>query len=238
MGHDCDGCQHFRNTEWSVLSCTDSERMAAGRRDLAFLAGGPIYHEGDEPNGVYCIDAGLVGIRKVDAQGESVLLRLVRAGETFGFRAMICDSPRLVSAEALTESRICRVHQAAARRLVLENPKLGFKFFNHLAIDLQRTESKVLETATAPSRLRFLRLLIVFGKAHQCDEVFGIDAPWYFDLPLSRQDIASMIGVRPESMSRIIRGVKQEGLANFEGRTVEIPDPRLLGKESKGESLF
>ncbi len=238
MGTNCAACHHFRKTEWAALDDAGRDRMDRVRRKCHFLPGEPIYHEGDEPTGAYCVSSGLVGIRKVDAEGESVLLRLVRPGETFGFRSFITDEAHSVSAEALTECRICRLPQAAAQPMVEGCPGLVCKFFDHLARDMRETETKVLETVKAPSRLRFLRLLVAFGAT-------GLDGPdvddgneQHFELPLSRQDIASMIGVRPESMSRMIRAVQEEGLARFRGRQVEIPDPERLEIESLGESTY
>jgi len=40
-----------------------------------------LYHEGDESAGMFAVYDGLVGIRKVDAEGNSVLLRLIVPGE-------------------------------------------------------------------------------------------------------------------------------------------------------------
>jgi CRP/FNR family transcriptional regulator len=44
------------------------------------------------------------------------------------------------------------------------------------------------------------------------------------DLPLSRQDIAALIGSTPETVSRSISKVQDEGLARFKGRKVLLQD--------------
>ena len=245
MGTDCTNCIHFNNTEWSALDQSGRDRLNQVRGRCHYLPGEPIYHEGDEASGAYCISSGLVGIRKVDAEGESVLLRLVRPGETFGFRSFLTGDAHSVSAEALTECHICRVPQGVGQGMAEGCPGLTAKFFAHLARDMRETETKVLETVKAPSRLRFLRLLVAFanpGPNGSCrdtlDEMDECAGECEFELPLSRQDIASMIGVRPESMSRMIRAVQDEGLARFRGRHVEVPDAARLKTESLGEVAF
>jgi hypothetical protein len=41
--------------------------------------------------------------------------------------------------------------------------------------------------------------------------------------------MAAMVGTRPETISRTIRKMEQDGAADFDGRTVRIADPgRLL----------
>lgn len=237
MVTNCANCQHFCKTEWAELNAEQLDRFGCGRRPRSFLPGEPIYHQGDAPSGVYCVSSGLIGIRKVDAEGDSVLLRLVRPGETFGFRSFLTDEPHQVSAEALKESSLCLIPSSAATQMTRECPNTTLAFFRHLARDMAETETKVLETITASGRVRFLRLLVAFGavEADTCQDERSAQA---FELPLSRQDIAAMIGVRPESMSRMIRAVQEEGLARFAGRRVEVLDPLRLETESLGEAEF
>ncbi|UTW52456.1 Crp/Fnr family transcriptional regulator [bacterium SCSIO 12827] len=230
MDKSCSNCAHRQAAEWSVLEGANVAQMDDARRSRSFLAGEAIYHEGDEATGVYCVSSGLVGIRKVDADGESVLLRLVRPGETFGYRSLLTGTPHGVSAEVLKEGRICHVPAATVHRMAADSPALVMAFFRHLARDMAEAENKVMETVTASCRVRFLRLLVAFGGEADSDEGTRVR----LELPVSRQDIASLIGVRSETMSRVIRAIENEGLAHFKGRHVDIPDARRLADESFG----
>lgn len=230
MGKPCSSCAHREIAEWSVLKGAAVAHLDDARRSRHFLAGEAIYHEGDEATGVYCVSSGLVGIRKVDPDGESVLLRLVRPGQTFGYRSLLTGTPHGVSAEALKEGSICQVPAATVHRMAAENPALVMAFFRHLAQDMADAENKVMETVTASCRVRFLRLLMAFGGEVDGDAGTRVS----LELPVSRQDIASLIGVRSETMSRVIRAIEAEGLAHFKGRHVDIPDARRLADESFG----
>ena len=46
-----------------------------------------------------------------------------------------------------------------------------------------------------------------------------------------------MIGIRPESMSRLIRNIEGEGLARFSGRRVEILDLARMASESESQTI-
>ncbi len=50
-------------------------------------------------------------------------------------------------------------------------------------------------------------------------------------LPLSRIDLAAMVGARPESISRTIRKIEEDGIAEFSGRMVTIPEIGRLHEE-------
>lgn len=230
MGKTCSSCANRLAAEWSVLEGAAASYVDDTRRSRHFLAGEAIYHEGDEATGIYCVSSGLVGIRKVDSDGESVLLRLVRPGQTFGYRSLLTGTPHGVSAEALKEGRICQVPAATVHRMAAESPALVMAFFRHLAEDMAEAENKVMETVTASCRVRFLRLLMAFGGESEAEA----GARVRLELPVSRQDIASLIGVRSETMSRVIRAIENEGLAHFKGRHVDIPDARRLADESLG----
>ena len=54
------------------------------------------------------------------------------------------------------------------------------------------------------------------------------DGSYHLHLPLPRRDLASMIGVRHETLSRIIARLKCEGVAQFSGRNVIVPSERAL----------
>ena len=43
-------------------------------------------------------------------------------------------------------------------------------------------------------------------------------------LPMSRRDMASAIGTRPESLSRAIRAMELSGTATFKGKNVTVQD--------------
>jgi predicted transcriptional regulator len=51
------------------------------------------------------------------------------------------------------------------------------------------------------------------------------------ELPISRRDMAEMIGVRSESLSRTIRQMTDEGILTFSGRRVWIDTADLLINE-------
>ncbi|MCH6591274.1 MAG: Crp/Fnr family transcriptional regulator [Proteobacteria bacterium] len=184
-----------------------------------YLPGDVIFHEGDECHGVHCIESGLVGIRKMDAGGKEILLRLSHPGDTMGYRSFLAGNDHNNSAEALEQSVICFVSGATVRSLLKKNPTLGLRFLKHAARDLDDAEEKVLQSTTLPVRARFAHLLLVLKDRYG---VTGEDGALVLELPLSRQDMAAMIGIRPESMSRTIRSFEEDDIAHFSGRRVHV----------------
>jgi CRP-like cAMP-binding protein len=216
---NCFTCQARGRTEWCVL--TDEELKLVDKNKLSrdYLPGEVVFHEADACRGVHCIESGLVGVRKMNANGQEILLRLCHSGDTLGYRSLLAGDDHNNSAEALEPSMVCFIDAATVRTLLTRNPTLGLRFLNHAASDLRNAEDKVLQSTTLPVRARFAHLLLVLKDRYG---VVGEDGAMELELPLSRQDMAAMIGIRPESMSRTIRSMEEDDIARFSGRRVHI----------------
>ncbi len=217
----CFDCQYRERSQWSVLGTDEMERLDRAKTCRRFDPGEIVFHEGDPCNSVFCVMDGLVAIRKTDAEGNSVLLaRMATAGDTLGYRPFLAQEVHRGTAEVLKTSTICTIDGKAVRELLLHNPSLGLQFLEQAAKDLGEAEEHYFQTVTLSVRARFAHLLLVlkeqYGKT-------AADGGLAIELPLSRGDLAAMIGARPESMSRTIRKMEEDGIARFVGRTVHVP---------------
>jgi CRP/FNR family transcriptional regulator len=76
-----------------------------------------------------------------------------------------------------------------------------------------------------PLRARAAHLLLVLkDRSATADEQGRLT----IDLPLTRRDLAAMLGARPESLSRLIKAFETEGIARFGAREVVVPDLDVL----------
>lgn len=199
-----------------------------------FLSGEVVFHEGDACRGVYCLESGLIGVRKTDSEGNSFLLYLVGPGDVLGYRALLAGEDYRASAEALEPTRICQINAATVKALLEKNPALGLRYLKRVSTSLGNAEEKILHNATLSVRARFAHLLLILLDKYGENRTSGETD---FELPLSRHDLAAMIGTTPESMSRTIRKMETDGVAHFSGRTVHIPDIESLIQEFEPNHL-
>lgn len=218
---NCFTCQTRGRTEWCVLEDEELQLVDEGKTCREYLPGEVAFHEGDSCRGVHCIESGLIGIRKTNANGNEILLRLCHPGDTMGYRSFLAGDDHNNTAEALEPTVLCFIGGNTVRSLLLKNPSLGLRFLRHAAADLNAAEERVLQNTTLSVRARFAHLLLVFKDRYG---VSGENGELDIELPLSRQDMAAMIGIRPESMSRTIRGFQEDDVARFSGRRVHVPN--------------
>ena len=225
----CSNCPTRCSAEWGCLSESELALINRAKASRRYAPGETIYNQGDECAGLFCIESGLVGIRRLDENGNSTLLRLASPGETVGYESFLTRALYSNGAEALMASNICFVDRAVVRRLLQKNPEVGLSFLDHSLHDLAAIEDRYMESVTSRAKRRLLQLLLALN------DRFGIETGGggcLIELPISRQDLAGLIGSAPETMSRTIHRIQTEGLAQFDGRTVRIFDIHAIQSEA------
>ncbi len=214
--------------DWRVLTPEQVELLAAGQRSRAYGSGEPLFTMGAVSRGVYCVCSGTVAVRRLDAHGNSVLLQLAYPGDTLGYTAFLTGEPHTTAAEAVGPTTVCLIDKSTVGALLEDNPALGLQFLRRTADHLDEAQDRLVQNATLSNRAKFAHLLLVlmdrFGQRHG-------DGARTMDLPVSRRDLASMIGTRHETLSRIITRMEEDGVAQFSGRSVHVPQIDSLLEE-------
>ncbi len=219
---NCFTCQHSKRFEWCVLDTGELNKLNARKVCRIYSRGEFLFHDDDPCKGIYCVENGLVGIRKSSVDGGSVLLgRLAGPGSTLGYRPLLAGENHHGSAEALKESTVCFIDKDTVWDLLNGNPGLGIEFLKIAAKALGEAEEEIFQLANFSLRTRVAHLLVALIRRYGNSSASGRVT---FDLPLSRLDLAAMVGARPESVSRAIREMTDDGVAYFSGRTVDVPN--------------
>ncbi len=234
-GLGCLGCSLRQRNEWCVLSEEETRILSRNLKKRQYRAGETIFSAGEPSHGIYCVVSGAVAIRKGDGEGNAVLLRLAYPGDTLGYRGLLLGENRRYSAEALGPSKLCFVDQTVTRLLLDRNSALGRQFLRRIAADMDEAHDHLVRNATLSNRGKFVYLLLALMNRHGRT---ASDGSRFMELPLSRRDLASMIGARHETLSRIIGRLEEDGLARFSGRTVHVIQPHSLFREIRPPTLL
>lgn len=233
--HDCANCPTRHTSDWRALTDAELELVSGAKHTRVYEAGEALYHQGDEAKGVHCIQSGLVGLRRLDAHGNSILLRLAPGGATVGYRAFLAKSEHRLTAEVLTPSVVCFIAHSLVSRLLAENPLLGERFLGHCISDMNDIESDYARSLTHGLKTRFLHAMVVFYERVGYTDDTGCHT---MELPVRRTEIAELIGAQPESISRMIRDLQDEGVLEFDKRRVVFRDmDRVLDDIGAGPDL-
>jgi CRP-like cAMP-binding protein len=227
-GHSCAICHVGGRSDWHDLDSQALALLEKGRQRRDYGSGEVVFAQGARNEGVYCVSGGTVGIRRLDSNGNSVLLELAYPGDTIGYRSFLTGGDHKTSAEALGPSVVCHVDRATVAALLATNPALGLRFLKRSIGALEHAHDTMFRQATLSNRHKLVHLLLVLVGRHGHRQANGTQS---IELPVSRRDLASMVGTRHETISRIIARLETDGIAHFSGRQVMIPSVDALAAE-------
>ena len=205
--------------EWDALAPDEIALFNRNAVCRTYKAGQAIFVQGDPCKGLYLVKNGLVAVRKADEEGQSAIVRLAHPGDTLGYRPLLAKENHRATAEVIKDSRICFLDAPTLRGFLISNPKLGMNFSEHTARAFGEAEERLFQVAALSVRTRIIHLLIVLSNRYGTTTS---DGTLFVELPMTQRDLAEMIGARPESVSRALRGIQDDGLLDLSRNTVRV----------------
>lgn len=191
-----------------------------------YPAGKTVFMENDPGIGFYGVIDGKVKIYKSSPLGKEHILHIFGAGEIFAEVAVFAGQDFPASAMVLEESTLAFFPRDRFKTVLAENPDLSLSLLGLMSMRLRQMVGKVEELSLkeVPARLAAHLLLI--------RENSGRDR---FDLDVNKSQLASLLGTIPETLSRVIRKLKDEGFIEVKGKQLHLLDVHGLEDLAGGE---
>ncbi|AJO24509.1 transcriptional regulator, Crp/Fnr family [Heyndrickxia coagulans] len=168
-----------------------------------------IFFQGDPQEAVYFIESGEVKIYRTDANGKEQVVTLLRDGDMFPHVGFFRKISYPANAMAVVDTNLVAIRITDFENVLLNNPQLTMTLYGVMSdeiLDLQdRLEAQILNNAYEQVVKLFLRLT----RTHGVQEKDGFVL---VKTPLNNSDLANMIGVTRETVSRTIRQLKEKNL--------------------------
>ena len=207
--------------EWGVLSTADRDQVLSENAIQTHSAGTDIFSQGQPCGGIYFVLSGTIAIHIESDNRSRTLLRLADTGTTLGLDSYFSGHQHRNSAVALTQVTICFVGRTVLDKLIERTPSLLHNFLATTSTALNMSDVVLAQTIHLNVRARLAIFLLRLRDRHgQVDD----DGNLLITIPMSRRNMASAIGTRPESLSRAIRALQDSGKATFRGKLVTVSD--------------
>ena len=213
----CGNCLTRKDSLLRFISEDDSDCVDFERSCSLFKKNQSLFIEGNFPRGVYCINEGKVKIYSRGDDGKEQIIHIATPGEIVGFRAMFSGEPYSVAADALEESNICFITKGDFMNLVDSNVNLRNGILRELSKELADRASFIKNMAQKSVRERLASSLLIL------DDVYADEF-----INLSREDLANFVGTATETLIRLLKDFKDEGLVKTHVRKIEILDKEGL----------
>jgi CRP/FNR family transcriptional regulator, dissimilatory nitrate respiration regulator len=196
--------------------------------DQVVPRGRMIFSQGDEASGLYVVISGRLKIFKLSPEGKEQILHLFGAGEPIGEVAVFAGGNFPACAEALEESRLFFFPRQAFVDMIQRYPSVALNMLAVLSLRLRKFASLIedLSLKEVPGRLAAHLLYLEKGQK---------ETP-HIELDISKNQLASLLGTIPETLSRILARMSRDGYIELTGqRRIRIMDRKALEELATGE---
>lgn len=197
--------------------------------------GTTILERGARLPGVFGLAYGSVKLSLRSQDGEERVLQLVSAGQTFGEAKSLLGRPCHSEAIALADSKLVVIPAAAIFALMDRESRFGRAVALLLA---ERTLEMLAEVQSAMQR-GAQRLAAYLGALAESPEGNGNgngNGGTVVRLPVSKTLVAARLGVKKETLSRLLRQFAAEGVIEVSRREISILDRDALTKLSSSRA--
>lgn len=169
-----------------------------------------LFSEGQEGHAVYLLVGGIVQLFKTAEDGRETIIKIIRPGELFGEVILFEQNSYPVSARALKKSDLVLIPRIQLHCLL--NEESYRNDFMRMMMSKQRylTERLLYLTAYDLEERLFRFLSTHYGVKEQ------------YTLSISKKDLASSIGTKPETLSRLLGRLERKGKITVAGNMFRL----------------
>lgn len=207
---------------FSALSETQQKRLLSTAMPRQMAAGERLFGHGDPAAQFFLLRAGCVKLYRLSSEGGEKIMRLIRPGQTFAESILFMEVPRYpVSGEAVEATQLVAFDRDTFLGVLRESFATCQAVMAQMSLRIQAHWDEIETLALQNSRYRVVHYLLSLVPR-------GAQGRVTVALPARKMVIAARVAVTPETLSRTLRGLSDEGLLEVAGDEVSIADIEKL----------
>jgi CRP-like cAMP-binding protein len=196
------------------------EALAAASRTRAVSKDEFLFFDGEEARAAWIVAAGRVAVLKESVDGRTQILRIWEV-------ALFGGGCYPASAQALEDVQVLRVPRDAMIRILEAEPTLSLVMLGEMAKRLRHLVGLAEDLSLKEVPARLAAYLIGLSEDQGAEAV---------RLGVSKGRLAAILGTIPETLSRVLGRMSDQGMLEREGRAViRILDAGTLRDIAEGE---
>lgn len=177
-----------------------------------------IFRDGDRADGFFIVASGSVKVFKLSEEGKEQVLHILEAGNSFAEAVLFEGGAYPANAEALTDSELLFLPKRPFTELLEGNPKMSLRMLGSMAKWLRRMTDLVENLALRDVEAR----LILYLTEGMRQQGIVVEDGAEFELPVGKNVLASRLGTVPETFSRTLKKLQEEGAIRVQGKRIRI----------------
>lgn len=197
------------------------ERVMEGQaRTVVYQKGETLFKQGAFANEVACISSGLLKIQLMGHKNNKTIVRISAPGELTGLEALTGQEVYACSAIAMKTTTLCLMQAGFIKQLMQRYPGSQEMFFSALGNSQRQLNDKIAQLSMHQTRGRLAQALLYLNQpAFVNEQIFNY---------ITRKEIAALAGMSMESITKILRDFKQDGLIALQNGKIRLKCPNDL----------
>ncbi|NVY96660.1 Crp/Fnr family transcriptional regulator [Lactobacillus sp. DCY120] len=173
-----------------------------------YAKGSLIRQPHDQQAGMLVLDQGQAKVYYLTAAGQEQITEILSTGSIRGQQQLFQEQPSEQFIQALTDSWVCSITQTAFQNLLQASPDLAQLMVNSLGQQLWASEQKNLRHELLDAQGLVWDYLQNLAEQKQT---------LTFDLPIKKKELANLLGITPETLSRRLHQLVRAGKLEMQG---------------------
>ncbi|MBY0579081.1 MAG: cyclic nucleotide-binding domain-containing protein [Burkholderiales bacterium] len=173
-----------------------------------------VINEGDRAASFYVINSGKLKVFMADDRGKEITISILGQGDYFGEMGLLDDDIRSAGVMTMEESQLTLISRAHFMSCLAKYPDLASRIILGLVKRLREANKKIGNLAFLDAYGRVANVLMQLGRKQEGVHVV--------EEKLTHQEIANMVGISREMVSRIFRDMVARGNISVEKGRITI----------------
>jgi CRP/FNR family transcriptional regulator, anaerobic regulatory protein len=239
----------LRDVSWGASGCAGCARRAvcipAGLSDTDLLQlhalvssrkrvkrGEALWETGDPLHALYAVRLGFLKSFIVTGDGQVQVTGFQMSGEIVGMDA-IATGRHQSTAIALEDTEVCAIPFAELDRLMDRVPALQRQLFRIMSHEIVREQRNMALLGTMRAEQRLANFLLRLSSLYQKRGYSATE----FVLRMTREELGNYLGLKLETVSRLLSKLQQEGVIQVDNKAVKLLDLAALKALGGHETL-
>ncbi len=203
-------------------------------RERQISRGEFVFHQGTPARHLYLLVDGSVRLTQVTGKGQVVAMRVFAPGSLFGMLAVLGKGTFPGSTQGVKDSVVLEIPGSAFRDLIHNQAEVGDYVIEQLVNQLHAAHDRIREQCSEAVEQRIARCIMKLCERFGQQNGIGL----LIDIPLTRQDIAELVGTRLETVSRTIRRWEQANIVECKREQICLRNYDALAAIANGRDAF
>jgi CRP/FNR family transcriptional regulator, cyclic AMP receptor protein len=218
-------------TVFGVLPQSIANELEAISFPIHYPDSAKLFGEGEPARGIYILQGGRVKLYLTSVNGRTLILRMAKAGDVLGLPGTLSGGQYEVSAETMGPCQLAFIKRDPFLRLMSTSKEIGMGVAGQLMSSYISACHEVRCLGLSQSSGEKLALLLLEWPMSAGDTASRIK------FAFRHEEVAQMIGISRETVSRLFVKFKKRKLAELDGATLYIRDRQLLQLIADGKTL-